>query len=88
MFTLELRDGERRVLDLRASRRLVVTNVSDWPVAIVVERRAQGGWATVSGEVLLPPRRRWWGCASEIGNGNAVVGVHGNAGVPLVRVSY
>ena len=88
MFTVELRDGERRVLDLRASRRLVVTNVSGWPVTLVVQRRARGGWAPVSGEVVLPPRRRWWGRADEVGTDNAMVGVHGNAGVPLVRVSY
>lgn len=88
MFTLQLRDGERRVLDLRATRRLVVTNISDRPVSIQVERRARAGWEAASGEVLLPPRRRWWRCIKEIGSHNAVVGVHGEPGVPLVRVSY
>lgn len=88
MFTLELRDGERRVLDLRATGRLVVSNISGRPVRIRVERRARAGWEPVSGEVLLPPCRRWWRCMKEIGSHNAVVGVHGEPGVPLIRVRY
>lgn len=88
MFTLEMKDGERRVLDLRASRRMVITNVSDAPVRVRVERRARGGWIPVSGEVLLQPGRRWRAPARDTGNDNAVVAVDGSAGVPLVRVSF
>lgn len=88
MFTLELKDGERRVLDLRGSRRMVITNVSDAPVRLQVKRRRPDGWAPVSGDVLLQPGRRWRGFARETGNGNAVVGVEGSAGVPLVRVHF
>lgn len=88
MFTLELKAGERRVLDLRASRRLVITSVSDAPVRLRVERRCPGGWAPVSGDVLLQPGRRWRGFAHELGNGNARVSVDGGAGAPLVRVHF
>lgn len=88
MFTLELRDRERRVLDLRATRRLVVTNVSGGPVRIQVHGRCEGGWAEVSGEVWLPPRRRWWRRRSEIEHCNATVQAHGPPGIPLVRVDF
>ena len=88
MFALELRDGERRVLDLRATRLLVVTNISDRAVRIAVHGRCEGEWVCVSGDVWLPPRRRWWRRRSEIVHDNATVHAHGPAGVPLVRVEF
>lgn len=88
MFTLELRDRQRRVLDLRATRLLMITNISDQPVHIRVMGRCEGGWAPVSGDVLLPPSRRWWRRRSEIMHHNATVEAHGRPGVPLVRVDF
>jgi hypothetical protein len=88
MFTLRLGDGERRVLDLRATRRLAVTNVSQAPIRICVMGRAEGGWVPVSGDVWLPPRRRWWRCRNEIEHHNATVEAHGSPGVTLARVDF
>jgi hypothetical protein len=87
-FTLSLRDGEKHVIDLRRSRRLVVVNTSDRPVRIQVDRRNERGWSPLSGDVWLPPGTRWWRRRHDVASDNVTIVARGTPGVAIVQVSF
>jgi hypothetical protein len=88
MFTLLLRHGEKRVIDIRASRRVVVTSVAAVPVRVRIEHRGGGGWVPLGSDLLLRPGARWSRAKEGIPGDNLAVGVDGAPGADAVRVCF
>ena len=88
MFTLLLRHGEKRVIDVRSSRRVAITSVSPRPVVVEVECRTGGAWVPLGGEVRLAPRASWSRGKGGIPGDNLAVSAVGAPGAELVRVSF
>jgi hypothetical protein len=72
---LSLRCGEKRVLDIRASRQVTLTNTGPVPVRVQMSRRSGTAWVPFCPEVRLEPGACWSHGAGEFRCPNLAVEV-------------
>lgn len=85
---LSLGCGEKRVLDVRASPRVTITNGAPVPVRLRLSRRSGPAWVPLCAEVHLEPGACWSRAAAEIRVPNLVVEVVCCTPPEAVRVSF
>ena len=83
-----LRCGEKRVMDIRASRQVTLTNTGPVPVRVRLSRRGGPGWVPFGPDVHLDPGACWSRDAAEIRWPNLGVEVVCSTPPEAVRVGF
>lgn len=85
---VSLRCGEKRVLDVRASQTVTLTNAGAVPVRVRLARRSGAEWVAFGPLVHLEPGCRWSRAAAELRCANLVVEVLCATPPDALRVSF